>query len=314
MAQSTLIQLFPSQFLMEDKFQKSLGEEFSLCDNGNMVFHWSDFDETCELIKTHMDNDPALREDFQKREAGIKKLAHIPVWIRSNRKVHQLTMFDLYERHVLNHGHNSGIDSFEPLELSFISGTGPFKAMAIAECFNKNTYQDFVLVYLLKGQLPKRTFRIRLKAKVLAEYGENFAEARLVQLEQLTTEGFLVSLDSQFYLQQLSKSEKVRLLIDANLLTECVGLSLENLKTHLSKHTFNLLYSSRKEDAIECALSEFSTQSSFDFFRNKKVFIFVPYSKVKGHVHAEGMKKFVSYARDLVRDHYQQLSKKLKSA
>jgi hypothetical protein len=46
MANLSLSELFPHTFLNESTLHKSLGEEFSLCDNGNMVFHWADFHET----------------------------------------------------------------------------------------------------------------------------------------------------------------------------------------------------------------------------------------------------------------------------
>jgi glutaredoxin 2 len=72
------------------------------------------------------------------------------------------------------------------------------------------------------------------------------------------------------------------------------------------------MYSSRKEDGITCNLSDFSAQSSFDFFRNKKVYIFTPFTKL-GTTNAESIKniqKFVEHSKTLVQDHYRHLTKK----
>lgn len=317
MAIISLSNLFPSSFLNDTAIHKSLGEEFSLCEKGSMVFHWADFHETCDTIRSHMEADPSLHEDFKRREAAILGLTQIPVWIRTQRKVHQMTMHELYERYIMNRSHLvGGIDPFGPIEISFISATGPFKAMTIAECFNKLTYRDFVLINLLKGKLPRRDFRIRLQSRVLVEYGPDFENAKLVNLEQMTSKGLLFSVDSDFFIKELSQCSTMRFLIDTEILRSGKGKNLAELKAHLGQHTFNLMYSSRKEDAIECSLKSFSTQSSFDFFKNKRVYLFTVYENLASSNPraAEDMQHFVSYGKELVREHYRQLSEKIRTA
>ncbi len=222
-------------------------------------------------------------------------------------------MHDSYEKYILNQTHLlGGIDPFCPLEISFISGTGPFKGMSIAECFNKSTYRDFVLVYLIKGKLPRRDYRVRLKSKVLVEYGNNFNQAELVSLEQLTMNGMLFSMDSETWMKKFSEEKELRVLVNTHMLHACLGKSLNELKTHLSQYAFNLLYSSGKEDSMAVKLADFSVQSSFDFSKNKRVFLFVSYDKL-AEGHPKGVKTiraFVNHTKELVRDHYQQGSKK----
>lgn len=317
MALQNITQFFASSFISENALSRTLGEEFVLCENGNVVFHWADFHETCDLIKSQMESDPALLEDYKNREAALQRLTLIPVWIRTENKVHQTTMYDLYEKYVLNQSHMmGGIDPFCPIELSFISGTGPFKGMSIAECFNKITYKDFVLVNLLKDRLPKRDFRVRLKSKVLMEYGADYGQANLVSLEQMTCNGLLLSVDSETFMKKISQSQEVRILLNTEMLQTGEGKDLSGLKAHLSQYAFNLLYSSRKEDAIKCAFSDFSVQSSFDFSKEKKVYLFISYEKLVGH-HPESVKRiknFVMFTRELVRGHYQKNSGKLRTA
>lgn len=313
MALQNITQLFAPTFLNDSALTKTLGEEFVLCENGNMVFHWADFFETCDVIKSQLESDPALMEDFKHRETALGRLALIPVWVRTENKIHQTTMHDLYEKYILNQTHLlGGIDPFCPLEISFISGTGPFKGMSIAECFNKSTYRDFVLVYLIKGKLPRRDYRVRLKSKVLVEYGPNFNQAELVALEQLTMNGMLFSMDSETWMKKFSEEKEVRILVNAQMLGAGLGKNLSELKTHLSQYAFNLLYSSSKDDAMAVKLSDFSVQSSFDFSKNKRVFLFVSYDKL-AETQPKGVKTiraFVTHTKELVRDHYQQGSKK----
>lgn len=307
MAQTKLTQLFSPVFPQDSGVFRSLGEEFHLCENGTITFHWSDFFETCDQIKDKLDTDPELKQDFERKEKAIERLKLIPVWIQTTARVYQTTMFSLYERHILNrNNHMDGLDFFGPLAVSMISGTGPFKSMAVSEFFNKDMYQDFIMVSLIKGLLPKRDFRIRLKAKVLMEYGDNFEQAGLLQLEQLTTQGLLFSVDSDLYLKEVSRSNGMRVLLDTTTLGESVGKNLPELQEHLSRHVFNLMYSSRKQDAMELSLEDAYASSSFEFLKNNKKYLFVPYKTLSSH-DPEGIQRivsFVEYTKELVRENY----------
>lgn len=313
MALQNITQLFSPAFLNDSALTKTLGEEFVLCENGNIVFHWADFYETCDMIKNQLEKDPALLQDFKHREHALTRLGLIPVWVRTESKIHQSTMLELYEKFILNQSHLlGGVDPFCPLDISFISGTGPFKSMSIAECFNKSTYRDFVLVYLLQGKLPKRDFRIRLRSKILLEYGQNFGQAELVALEQLTMNGMLLSIDAETYMKKVSEQESVRILVNSKMLQEGKDKNLGDLKNHLSQYAFNLLYSSNKEDSMVCRLKDFSIQSSFDFSKSKKVYLFISYDKL-AEVHpysVKSIKDFVMQTKDLVKDHYAAAKKK----
>lgn len=313
MSQTTVTGLFPQSFLKENSLHHTLGEEFALGENGVMVFHWSDFHETCDAVKAALENEPELMEDFQRRARGIDQLALIPVWVKTKEKVHQTNMFDLYDRHIFNKSQQlGGVDAFGPIEISFISGTGPFKTMAISECFNKIIYRDFVLINLLRGKLPRRDYRIRVKSKVLFEYGDEFGKAQLVNLEQLTTAGLLFSVEAEHFQKEMARSSHFRVILETQSLAEAMGKNLEELKAHFAKYSFNLMYSSHKRDAVTCQLEDFSIQSSFDFFKSRKVFLFIPYGKIEctQGKHVENIKGFMDHTKTLVRDHYKNPFKK----
>lgn len=306
MTKSNLFQLF-SPALKDQSLHKNLGEEFQLCENGSMIFHWADFHETCDQVKTSMEKDENLRKDFARLEAKLQRLALIPVWIKTPGKIYQTTMHALYEKHILRLSHHmEGLDFYGPMEVSLISGTGPFKTMAVSEFFHRETYQQFILVNLLKGKLPKRDFRIRLKAKILMEYGENFEHSSLVHLDQLTTKGLLLNLPVDLYQKGVSRSPSARVLIDTGLLKSGTGKSLEDLQSHLSGHIFNLLYSSRREDSIELDLKDIHASTSFEFLRNQQKFLFVPYEVLRPHSPDAvfSMIDFVHHTRELVRSFY----------
>lgn len=304
----SLNKLLPASFLSENSHLQNLGEELSLCDSGNVVFHWADFNETCESIRSQLNESAQLSIDFNQKQEALEKLKLIPVWIKSVSKVHQTTIYDLYQNYIFNQIKGSlGIDPYGPIDISFISSTGPFKGLAIAECFNRSTYKDFIIVNLLKGKLPKREFRIRLKSKILMEYGDEYGQANLINLEQLTTQGMLLSIDSQTYFKSVSKSQTVRLLLDTSGLVSATQMKIPELKSHLSQYAFNLMYSSKKEDAIFCSIEDFKVASSFDFLKNSRVYLFIPYQKFEATKSdtISNLQAFVNHSKELVREYFQ---------
>jgi hypothetical protein len=309
MNKSPLSRLLSPQF--SNALGRSLGEEFPLCDNHSVVFHWADFFETCDEVKNSLEKDAELKGDFNRLLSKLSRLKSVPVWIRTPGKVFQSSMFSLYEKHILRNSHLEGLDFFGPMEVSLISGTGPFKTMALSEFFHKETYQQFVLVGLINGELPKRDFRIRFKAKILMEYGENLESSTLVSFEQLTKQGILFQINADTYLKEVCRHPKVNLIIDSTLLGECLGKDLDEVKHILSNQVHNLLYSSRIEHGIEADISKLHASSSFEFLKDHKKFIFIPFGALTA-VDPEGVKRliqFVDHAQGLVRNFYQQKSK-----
>jgi hypothetical protein len=302
MALLTVNDLFSKNIFTEQTMRSGLSEELLLSSNGNMHFHWADFHETCDLIKNRMQQDPALMEEYRKKEASLGRLKLIPVWIRTQHRIIQTTIHSLYEQYLLNQQHPTSIDPHTPLDISLLSGSGPYKTMAIAECFNFNTYRDFVLVYLLQGRLSKRDFRVRLNTKVLAEYGKNFAEAQLLMLEQISADGLFFSVDSEVFTERLAHADGMRLLIDSEVLREAVGKDLEGMKSYFSSRPGHLLYSARKGNGVSCRVSDFRVQSSFDFVKTKKVYLFINFKSLgpDSKVLVQDMQTFISHAREVV--------------
>jgi hypothetical protein len=293
--------------------KKKLSDEIVIGENGNVVFHWADFSETCDLVKLQLGQDPFLMQDFKLREQSINQLTRIPVWIRTEKNIQQTTMLELYENFMLNKRLLAGgVNPSRPLEISLISSSGPYKSMPINECFNKSTYRDFILVYLLQNKIPRRDFRVRLRSRLLLEYGPDYAHAEIICLEQLSMKGMLLSVNSDIYMEKLADLESVRLLINTNMLVEAQDRDLSELKDYLGQYAFNLLYTSRKEDSVSCPIDQFNVQSSFDFSSSKKVYLFIDYDKASWSSPAplKNIRDFVSMTKDLVKNYYQDIQNK----
>ncbi len=286
---------------------KTLEDNFLFCDNGNMLFHWSDCSEICQIVREQLIHDPVLLSDFKTRESSINRLQLIPMWIRTKNKVHQTTMYSLYEKYILDRMDLlSGVDAFSDLEISFISGTGPFKSMSVNACFNEATFSNFIFVYLVSGKLKERNYRVRLKSKILIEHGSNYSKVELCSLEQLSLEGMLLSTDAEMYHQKLSQGDNFRILLNTTVLSNVMNKSLGELKSYLSQYAFNLMYSSSKEESLSFKTSDVIVQSSFNFSQNKKVFFFIPYDKLQGKNSdsVDCIKDFVQFTKEIALAYY----------
>ncbi|MGE3608083.1 MAG: hypothetical protein AB7I27_00750 [Bacteriovoracaceae bacterium] len=317
MSALNLNQFFSSRFLTGLSLMKSLGEDFSLCDHDTIVFRWADFDEACELIKLEMESNVELQKDFARRDSSLKRLQLIPIWIKTTDRIYQSTVFDMYERYLLNHTKIiDGVDAFGKLEISFISGSGPFKSMGLTECFNAETYRDFIIVYLLQNKLPRREYRIRTKCKILFEHGNDYTCAELAQIEQLTSKGILFSMDSDVFGKTISKEEEFRVLLNTSVLKNAIGKNIGELKQYLSQYAFNLMFTSNKEDALYLKLSQFSVQASFDYMKDRKVYLFISYDSIaKANPEtAKNLKDFILFTKGIIKDHFSLKEKMEKSA
>ena len=288
---------------------KTLSENLVLCPPSNMVFHWSDSFEACEAIKSLVSRDISLSLDFKSCEKALNQLRLVPVWIKTEKRVYQTTMYDLYEEYILRKENLYGsLDPFCPYQISFMSGTGPYRRMSITECLNETTYREFFLIFLLKGRLSVKDFRLRLKSKILMEYGTDYTKAELVGLEQLTSEGMIISINSDFYTKEYSSIQSMRLLLNSQVLSCVEDKNLDEISSHLSQYEFNLLYSSSKNDSVTFNLSDLVIQSTFDFSNDKKMTLFVSYEKISesNSVMAAHLKEFIFHVKKLVLIRYMQ--------
>jgi hypothetical protein len=277
-----------------------LFEPLNLGHESNLSFHWADFHETCLAYKGHIESDSLYKDEFDKRVTNLKKLQLIPVWIKTSSKIIQTTMYELYERYLL--GSFKTFDQFDPfdrIEISFMSGTGPFKNMAVAECFNRATYQDFVMVGLMKDKLNKRDFRVRCKTRLLFEYGAHFEKAALMNLEQISMRGFLFSTESTDFIHDMKLTPHFRFLMDTKSMVAATGKGLEDLREEMATAPFNLFFSSSKSEAFCADTAGVNFQSGVDFLQSKKYHFFIPFENVQSD-DLRKVKAFIESSKKLI--------------
>lgn len=286
-------------------------QEFDLFPNPElrspMHFMWSDFDEFCQ----HYSQKLSMQGDFAKMyEAKIKEISllkNIPVWVKKDSKIFTTHLFDIYESHlyqksIFDH------DSTAPLDISFISPSGPFKKMAITDCLNIQNYQDFVFISLLKNKLPLREFRLRFNSRLLFEAGANFEKTLLGDLCQITTKGMLFKVKGPEFFKALKDTSAIRLLMNTQILESSRHCNTwKELKSHVETWPNHPLYTQNKVDAFLVDPKLIQLAQRFDYGRTSEIYFFVTFDHLTSthQIMVKKIQNFLSLAKSCIKNSMQ---------
>lgn len=284
-----------------------LTDKISFGADGIVSFHWSDFREACRLWQTRIAIEPGLRKDYERRLQEMQKLRALPIWIRSGKTTTQTNLFDLYEGFICDQLWQGDTNLPHPqYDISLISPSGPFKKMPVTNCFNLQTYRDFVMVFLLQDKLPRRDFRLRVKSKVLAEYGPNFSEACLVELEQISASGLLFRVSGSEYFGRMVPHQQVRLLFKTSFLTNSSQVS--EFRHEVAQWNNNPFYTHDKTEAFVFDCKETPSNSRFDGEETRECFLRISFDTISrtNGPQAQRLKAFVKAAQHCILEMLQQ--------
>ncbi len=246
-------------------------------DTSPLQFMWSDYDECCDYFRQKMKGDLDVVKLKEQKITELSHLKHIPVWIRRDSKLYTTHLFDIYENH-LQRKSILNTDPSVPMDISFISPSGPFKTMAITDCLNIQNYQDFVFLSLLDNKLPSREFRLRLQSRLLFESGTQFENTLLGSLCQITSKGLLFKVKAADFFNKIKESSQLRLLMNTQVFeTTKQSLTWAEVKSSVDSWPTHPLYTQNKTDAFLIDPKELQLAHRFDYGRTSEVYFFVPF-------------------------------------
>ncbi|MBY0516293.1 MAG: hypothetical protein K2P81_05260 [Bacteriovoracaceae bacterium] len=279
-----------------------LNETLILNQQGPVSFHWSDFKDSCRSYQQKIEVDPVMKAEYESKILELERLQTMPVWIKSEKETTHTTLFNLYQDFILeNMWQGKDAHPHAPYDISFISPSGPFKKISITDCFNIQTYQDFVMVFLLQGKLPQRDFRLRVPSKLLAEFGSNMSEVGLIDLQQITSSGLLLKCSSKTFFQSIRPDGQVRLMFKTSPLESANQIkNWTSFKDVVAAWGLNPFYSHNKQEAFLLNCSDFQIASRFDFGVTNEVYLFVSFEHLKNAnlVIATKLMNFISSGKD----------------
>jgi hypothetical protein len=307
MGLSIFSKILSSTSLRGSYVDKTFLETLILCPPSHMLFHWSDALETSEQMRAMMLSNESYSREFKKCDQALSQLRSVPLWIKTEKKIIQTSMYDLYEQYILFEDNLFGtLDPYCPYEISFLSGVGPFRRLSVFECLSESTHREFVIIFLMKGKIKAGDFRLRLKSKILMEYGEQYSKAGLIDLLQLTSKGIIISLNSELYTREYTSLKAMRLLLNSKMLFSLKDKNLQDVSLKLSPYAYNLFYTSNKNDSFTFNLSDLVIESTFDFSEQKKIPLLISYERISDSnpLAAKTLQNFVSQMKELILTHH----------
>lgn len=284
--------------------EKGLNEIVILNEHGPISFHWTDFQESCRFYQDRITHDPILCKEFESKVNDLNKLRLMPVWIRSHGETLHTNLFELYRDFIVEFLWKADSHPHAPYDISFISPSGPFKKLAITDCFNLHTYQDFILVFLLQGKLPQREFRLRTRSRLLVEFGDHYAEAGMVDLEQITSGGLLLRCQSKQFFKGIRPHRKLRLLVKTSELDEVSkAYDWQSFKAGIAEWSANPFYTQNKQEAFNLDSNDFQIASRFDFSQTNDIYLYLKFDALKAshEIMAQRLEKFIIKGRESMR-------------
>ncbi|MFA5584509.1 MAG: hypothetical protein WDA09_09875, partial [Bacteriovoracaceae bacterium] len=265
-------------------------QKIKLCELDSVCFHWADSDESCLNILKLIEKNPQLKEEYQKKVNSLNALKEIPIWLKHKRGVIERSMFDLYQDHILG---ESALSVSNRIEVSFLSGHGPFDSIVLSDLFHPVMYQEFVMVLLLTGKLSRRSFRLRFKTRLLLEQNHS---VHLVNLEQMSPHGILLSSEKPII------EGKINFFLDHTILKETKGMDLSEMRSYLFSKANSFLYSAHSTARISINTKGIKSQIKFDFMKRKLYYYFVNFDRFENHHAAQTLQEFVSHSKGLIEE------------
>ena len=184
--------------------------------------------------------------------------------------------------------------------------------MPVTNCFNLQTYRDFVMVFLLQDKLPRRDFRLRVKSKLLAEYGANLRDASLIELEQISAGGILLRVNGGDFYGKMLPHQQVRLLFKTNFLaTICKTRGASEFRNEMSGWNNNPFYTHDKTEAFTFDCKAIQSMSRFDGDATSECFLRISFEVMakSNPAQAQRLQNFVKVAQQSILEMLEQKHK-----
>jgi hypothetical protein len=260
--------------------------------NSIQNFNWSDHALSCELYKKLISHDESHAQSYLLLKAKLDELKRIPLWIKTKMEVMSIDLYELYASHVRG--------SFENVhqlsQVSFVSPSGPYKLVSVSSLLALDVYENFVKFFLLTGQLKPRDFRLRIRSKILMEFGQNSSQVGLLELQQITPQGILLKCHHRDE-ELLMSSQSLSLFVNPSFMQN----PYENLEQMIVKNS-NPFYTQDRSFQLAIKLNSVKFSKRFDFNKTQESFLYVSYDQLEDQNKKiiPLMKTYVKKSRDSI--------------
>jgi hypothetical protein len=227
---------------------------------------WSDSEQHILNIQKQLKSDFHLFSHIQESLEKLNLLKNYFVWIKTKENTLRLDLFSIYSDCLrLGKLSQENLKMDQEVHISFMSKRGPFIKKTLGECLNPQVYQEMAQNLVLNNLIPIRKFRLRMKVKLLAEFGQNYSDSTLIDLHQLSSEGMLLTTQKNI----MTHDDPLRLLINPSALD--LWLDDKNTESSFDQSLFTL----KKDFFLKISTLDLIEQKPF-YREESKRYYFLP--------------------------------------
>lgn len=256
---------------LQNYFEKSeLDKELELSANGQLKFHWANWNKTCLLQKERALKDVTKLDRLDK---SLEQLKSFPIWYQRNLETVKSNLYELYCSYLDPRLKMTWHEMQSSTQVSLHHESGPYISLTSMRWMNKETYSLFVFQKLLTAHYPMREFRVSSDIDLVGEVDHSPLSRIDLKITQFSKRGLIIAINGHNFEKVKNCSElklpinlksfsKLRNRDDIENFNACSGCGQQYMNIHG--------HSIRKVGNIEGAT--YSNGSEYYFF--------IPYSEI----------------------------------
>jgi hypothetical protein len=256
---------------LQNYFEKSeLDKDLKLSANGQLKFHWANWNKTCLLQKQRAESDFSKLEHLDK---SLELLKSYPIWYQRNLETIKSNLYELYTSYLDPRLKMTWHDLQSNTQVSLHHESGPYISLTSMRWMDKETYSLFIFRKLLTSYYPMRQFRISSEISLTGEVDHSPLSRIDLKITQFTKKGIIIAINGHNFDKvkncnslklpiNLKAFSKLRKREDIDKFNACEGCGQQflNFHGHSLRETGNL--------------------ESASFSNGTEYYFFIPYSEI----------------------------------
>lgn len=254
----------------------------NLTPNGNLSFHWANWDRSCEYQKGLLFKNKKQTKRLKNLERDLEKYKEQKAWLSIKRERYEVSLYDLYKGYLDPRLRTNWFDIHAETLVSLDSVSGPYVTLHSMRWFNKEIYEKFVYLKILSQYMPLRSFRLGVDIPVVGIADDSPLKSFEMNLYQLSKHGAVFKISGQKNITNLFESKSATLKFNLHPFKETMNAGAKDLIKHFSKIDFSII---NEDELIEVRIEE----NILSAFGNNEVaratngndhFLFIPYKSM----------------------------------
>jgi hypothetical protein len=207
---------------------KNFEEELRLDLNNSMSFHWSNWQETCNLkIKNG---------DTAEVDRSIALYKSIPIWLLLGNKKIKSNLLELYH-HYLN---DQGEQTKSSFYLSIGKEQGPYINFSSLAWLNNNILRNVVFFKISKSEIRKRQFRLNWESNPLVKLDSFYHSGVDLRTHAITEQGIIFKVLGKSNFERILNAKQLIIHLNINPFLRSVRVFQDDFLKSVASEDFSL--------------------------------------------------------------------------